>query len=177
MSLPLGPYDLVLADPAWKFSSNSAANPGRNPQRHYACIATADILALPVRAIAARDSLLFLWVTSPFLKIGLDVVEAWGFKYVSSLCWPKQRIGTGYWVRGKHEMVLIGKRGKFPAPKPAMFPTSLIPGTQREHSRKPDWLQDVIDEKLPDARKLELFARQQRPGWKSWGNETEKFGG
>lgn len=170
-----GSISLVLSDPPWKFASNSKAKPGKNAQRHYECMTVQEISLLPVRDIAAKDSLLLLWATAPMLEQALTVMNAWGFRYVSQLVWPKQRIGTGYWVRGKHELLLVGKRGRFPAPRPALFPSSVILGMQREHSRKPDWVQDVVDARLPDVSKLEMFARKQRPGWLAWGNEVGKF--
>jgi len=174
-----GPFDIVVADPPWRFKSNSAARPGKNALSHYDCMTLAEIKALPVREIAAKDALLLLWVTVPFLRLGLEVVDAWGFEYVSELSWSKDRIGTGFWARNRHEPVLICKRGKFPCPKPAPFPDSVIEGQQREHSRKPDRLHEMVDA-VPDwrgLRKLEMFAREQRPGWTAWGNETAKFGG
>lgn len=172
-----GPFDIILADPPWKFTSNSAAKPGKNAMGHYDCMTLADIKALPVREIAAKDSLLLLWVTVPFKRLAEEVVDAWGFTYVSELSWVKDRIGTGFWARNRHEPVLICKRGKFPCPRPAPFPDSVIVGQQREHSRKPDRLHEMIAA-VPDwhgATKLEMFAREQRPGWIAWGNETTKF--
>ncbi len=44
----------------------------------------------------------------------------------------------------------------------------------REHSRKPDGIHERI-ERLVAGPYLELFARQQRPGWTVWGNQTDKF--
>lgn len=166
-------YDIIVADPPWKFASNSAAKPGRNAFRHYECMTLAEVQEH--RPDAAKDALIFMWVTVPHLPSGIAVLSAWGFKYKSSLVWIKDRIGTGYWARNRHELVLIGTRGKFPCPKPAPFPDSVIEGQQRQHSRKPDALQDRIDAIWPDARKMEMFARQQRPGWTAWGNETGKF--
>jgi hypothetical protein len=46
----------------------------------------------------------------------------------------------------------------------------------REHSRKPDEAYALIEAMYPGLPKIELFARQQRPGWDVWGNETGKFG-
>lgn len=177
MPLPPGPYDIILADPPWKFSSNSAKKPGRNPMRHYPCMVDSEIAAMPVRDIAARDSLLLMWTTAPMLERSLDILPAWGFRYVSQLVWVKDRIGTGFWVRNRHEVVLIGKRGKFPCQRPAPFADSVIEGQQREHSRKPDALHRQIGAAWPEARKVELFAREERPGWDVWGNETGKFPG
>ncbi len=168
------PYDLLLADPPWRFNSNSVAKPGRNAMRHYTCMTVAEIAAMPVREISARPSMLYLWATVPHLPGALEVMSCWGFRYVSSLVWAKSRIGTGFWVRNRHELVLIGKRGKYPCPRPA-HGDSIIESAQREHSRKPDRLQSEIDAAYPDARKLELFARQRRPGWDCWGHEADKF--
>lgn len=168
-------YPIILADPPWKFSSNSKAKPGRNAMRHYPCMTDAEICALPVADWAATDALLLMWTTVPMLERSMAIPKAWGFRYVSQLVWVKNRIGTGFWARNRHELVLICKRGKFACPRPAPFADSVITGQQREHSRKPDDLHARIDAAWPDAPKLEMFAREQRPGWDAWGNETGKF--
>lgn len=171
-----GPFEIIVADPPWKFSSNSAAKPGRNAMRHYPCMKDDEIRELPVSDWAAKDALLFMWVTAPMLRRAIEIPEAWGFRYVSELVWTKERIGTGFWVRNRHEPVLIYKRGKFPCPRPAPFSDSVMSGQQREHSRKPDQLQDEIDRIWPKAKKLEMFSRQLRLGWENFGNEVGKFG-
>ncbi|WP_282029468.1 MT-A70 family methyltransferase [Paracoccus marcusii] len=175
MNLPSGPFDLILADPPWRFASNSAAKPGRNARRHYDTMTLDEIAAMPVKDLSARDCLLLMWTTAPLRHRADEIVRAWVFKSVSELTWPKGRIGTGYWARNAHEPCIIAKRGRFPCPKPALFPTSIIPGARREHSRKPEWVQDTLDARLPDARKLELFGRRQRTGWTVWGNDVERF--
>lgn len=169
------PYDIVLADPPWRFASNSAAKPGRNAMRHYPCMSVPEIAALPVADWIARDALLFLWVTVPFLDHGLDVMRAWGFRYVSQLVWVKHKAGTGFWVRNRHEPVLIGRRGRFPCTRPAPFADSVIEAPAREHSRKPEALQDAIEAAWPDSARLEMFARRKRAGWAAWGNQVGKF--
>lgn len=172
-----GPFEVILADPPWRFTSNSEARPGRNARRHYPTMPLVEIIAMPVRAIAAQDALLFLWVTVPFADRGPEVMRAWGFRYVSQVVWIKDRIGTGYWARNRHELLMIGTRGGFACPKPALFPDSVILGGQREHSRKPDVVQNLIDARLGHRRRLELFARARRPGWTAFGNEVGKFEG
>lgn len=175
MMLPAGPFDVILADPPWRFASNSAANPGRNVSRHYPTMTVEEICALPVASIAAPSALLLLWITVPLAHRAEEVVRAWGFRTKSQLVWVKDRIGTGYWARNQHEPLIVATRGRFPCPKPALFPSSVIPGVRREHSRKPEWPQEQIDRRLPDTRRLELFARRPREGWTVWGNETTKF--
>jgi len=171
-----GRYDIIVADPPWHFASNSKAKPGRNARRHYDTMRDDEIRALPVQDMAAKPALLFMWTTAPMLRRSIMIPESWGFRYVSELVRPKDRIGTGYWARNQHESCLIYKRGRFPWPGTAPFSSSLLEGARREHSRKPESLQDAIDRAWPDARKLEMFARRTRPGWDAWGNETTKFG-
>ena len=171
----LGPQDVILADPPWKFASNSEALPGRNPRRHYPCMSVGEIAEMPVAVLAAPSALLLMWVTVPFAAAAHDVMRAWGFRYVSQVVWIKERIGTGYWARNRHELLYIGKRGDFPCPVPVLFPDSVVVGQQREHSRKPDLVHQVIDARLGHMRRCELFARTRRAGWTVWGNQAEKF--
>lgn len=168
-------YDIIFADPPWKFSSNSKKKPGRNAMRHYPCMSDAEISALPVGDLAASEALLFMWTTAPMLERAMKIPVFWGFKYISNFTWPKSRIGTGFWIRNQHEHLLLYKRRSFPCPKPAPFSSSLVDGLTREHSRKPETIQDRVDKIWPSHRKLEMFARRERDGWDVWGNETNKF--
>lgn len=177
MDFPSGPFDIIYADPAWRFASNSDAKPGRNARRHYDCMTLGDIAAMPVLSIAARPAALFLWATVPMLPHALNVMDDWGFRYVSQMVWVKPSIGTGFWCRNRHELLLIGKHGQFPVGRPAPFPDSVIEAPKREHSRKPDQVHTLIEAAFPEARKIELFARTQRPGWTAWGSEVGKFEG
>jgi len=170
------PYDIIVMDPPWKFASNSTARPGRNARRHYPCMTDGEIINLPMGELVGHHALLFMWTTAPMLQRSMLIPPRWAFRYVSNMTWVKERTGTGFWARNRHEHVLIYRRGKFSCPKPAPFPDSVIMGDQREHSRKPEELQDRIDKVWPDAKKLEMFARRARPGWDVWGNETTKYG-
>jgi N6-adenosine-specific RNA methylase IME4 len=173
-----GPYDLILADPPWLFASNSAARPGRNARRHYPCMPVADICALPVSRMAAPSALLLMWITAPLAHRGFEVLQAWGFRYVSQAVWVKDRVGLGHWARSRHELLYIAKRGDFPCPTPALFPDSVIVGQQREHSRKPDAVHRIVDARLGHLRRVELFARARRRGWDvALSNEAEKYEG
>ena len=166
-------YQIVLADPPWKFKVyNEETGSSRAASNHYAVMDTADICRLPVKDFAARDAALYLWTTAPFLQIAFDVMRAWGFPYSTNAVWTKDKLGTGFWFRSQHELVLVGKRGKFRAPAPAYRPPSVISAPRREHSRKPDELYAIIERAYPELPKIELFARHARPGWMAWGHEA-----
>ena len=121
---------------------------------------------------AAPDCVLFLWATAPMLPEALTVMDAWGFAYKSHCVWVKDRIGTGYWFRNKHELLLVGTRGKVPAPAQGEQYTSIIDATLGKHSEKPACFAEMIEEMFPNVPAVELFARGQRLGWEVWGNEA-----
>lgn len=169
-------YSIIVADMPWKFSSNSKAKPGRNAMRHYDCMTDDEISELPIAELSKKDSLLFMWTTSPMLRRSIFIPEKWGFRYVSSFVWVKSRIASGYWVRNRHEPVLLYRRGKFPRPEAkAPFGDSVINFPTREHSRKPPTLIDEITRIWPDEPKLEMFSRETPDGWDVFGNQTGKF--
>lgn len=173
-------YRVILADPPWRFRTWSERGEGKSAQRHYACMDLGALCSLPVERVAADDSALFLWTTWPMIFQAERVIEAWGFRY-SGLAWEwikrnpetnKFSFGGGYGTRKNLEPCLLGRRGK-----PKLLTRSerdFIVAPRREHSRKPDEQYAKI-ERMFDGPYLELFARQRRANWESWGDETEKF--
>jgi N6-adenosine-specific RNA methylase IME4 len=164
--LPQGPFELIYADPPWQFGG---ADSDRAPENHYPTMPSAEIEGLTVPA--AADALLFLWAVSSLLPQALAVLEAWGFDYRTSLVWVKDTIGLGAWVRHRHELLLVGRKGSFPAPDPGDRPNSVIEAARGRHSQKPPCVYELLERMYPRASKLELFARTSRPGWSAWGNQ------
>jgi N6-adenosine-specific RNA methylase IME4/ParB-like chromosome segregation protein Spo0J len=165
-------YAVLYVDPPWHFEVyNEESGSERAAGNHYPTMELAEICALPVAALAADTSALFLWTTAPHLQEAFQVLAAWGFEYKSNAVWVKDKLGLGYYVRNRHELLLIATRGNFPCPQPANRPSSVIEAPRREHSRKPDEAYEMIERMYPDLPRIELFARQARPGWDAWGNE------
>jgi N6-adenosine-specific RNA methylase IME4 len=170
-SMPEARFPVVYADPPWRFGFWSRDTANRMPDEHYATMELPAIKALNVPA--ADNAILFLWATAPMLMEALDVMMTWGFAYKSNIVWAKDRIGTGYWTRNKHEHLLIATRGDIPAPAPGTQWPSVIEAPVRDHSRKPDEAYEIIETYFPTLPKIELFARgPARPGWVVWGNEA-----
>jgi N6-adenosine-specific RNA methylase IME4 len=166
--LPRGLYEVIYADPPWRSPS-----PGSEwaPEQHYPTMETEEIKALPVPV--AADALLFLWVPNALLPGGLEVLEAWGLTYRTNLVWVKPSIGIGFWLRNRHELLLLGRKGDYPLPEEAERPDSVIEAARRRHSQKPEQAYVLIERMCPGATKLELFARgRPRAGWEAWGNEV-----
>jgi len=181
-SMPMMQYGMIMADPAWKFDNWSKKGELKNASAKYDCMPLEDIKALPVNQLAGRDCVLFLWATNPMLREAFEVMDAWGFRFVTAGTWVKTTatgkpfFGTGYWLRSSNEPFLIGVVGNPPTPSPANV-RSVITAPAREHSRKPDEAYAVAERLTPPTamRRADLFSRQSRPGWDSWGNEATKF--
>lgn len=175
-ALPDKRYGVILADPEWRFEPYSReTGMDRAADNHYPTSATEIIAARNVPSIAADDCVLFLWATVPMLPAALQVMQAWGFEYKSHVTWDKIRIGTGYWFRNRHEMLLVGTRGDIPAPAMgSQFPSVIAIG-RSDHSKKPEQFLELIENYFPTLPKIELNRRgPARPGWDAWGNETEE---
>ena len=174
-------YSVILADPPWAFDNWSPQGGSRNAARHYDTMSLAEIRALPVGSLAARDCALFLWCVDPLLDRGFDLLRAWGFRYVSvAFTWAKRtkldrgwHMGSGYTTRSNPETCLLGVTGQMRRRSAAV--RQLIVEPVREHSRKPDRVHDDIVRLYGDVPRCELFARQRRYGWDSWGNELDRF--
>tara|TARA_E500000305_G_C3911388_1_gene183572 strand:- start:166 stop:681 length:516 start_codon:yes stop_codon:yes gene_type:complete len=161
-------YRTIYADPPWNEVGGGKIK--RGADRHYSLMKTADIKALPVQDIADDECWLYMWVTNNYLKDGLDIMEHWGFRYVTNIVWAKTSFGLGYYFRGQHEICLFGVKGKL---KPQVRNEStLILKPKDKHSKKPEEFYEKI-ENVSHAPYIELFARNIRDGWDSWGNEVE----
>lgn len=170
-ALPDARFGVILADPPWRFDPYSdETGMDRAAENHYPTMRTGAIAALEVPA--ADDCVLFLWATAPMLPAALEVMRAWGFEYKSHFVWVKDRLGTGYWTRNKHELLLIGTRGKVPAPAMGDQYESAISAPVGKHSAKPECFREIIEDMFPTLPRVELFAREPRSGWSAWGNEV-----
>jgi N6-adenosine-specific RNA methylase IME4 len=157
--------------------------------RHYDCLSLDEIASLPVREVVAENALLWLWVPGPFLAVGahVAVMRAWRFEPTAfGFTWVKlnrnapelfiQRndlfMGPGLTTRKNCEFVIIGRRGC--PERLAKDVHEVILSRVREHSRKPDEVYSRIERYCAGPR-LELFARESRPNWTTWGNQAAKF--
>jgi N6-adenosine-specific RNA methylase IME4 len=189
--LPRGHFKAILADPPWQFQNlwNTPAGPNRGDAAHYSTMTLAEIMALPVSDLAADDCVLFIWSIWILMPDLFPIIRSWGFKYKScAFDWIKAdasqldmfrddadvQMGLGYWTRANSEPCLLATRGS-PKRLNADVRQGII-APRREHSRKPDEVHGRI-ERLVAGPYLELFARAERPGWTTWGNETTKFNG
>jgi len=166
-TFPIGRFQVIYADPPWSYS-NTGFDEAADAQ--YPTMIVEKICTLPVGDLSTDGSVLFLWVPNPLLEDGLKVLGAWGFQYKTNMAWVKDKArGKGWWLKSKHELLLIGVRSK--SPQPAIRPPSAFEADRGPvHSRKPEKAYEIIEAMYPGS-KIELFSRNNREGWTMWGNE------
>lgn len=175
-----GPYNIIYADPAWKFSNKkTGGSMSSGAASQYDVMTLEDMKALPVQQIAAEDCVLVMWWVGAMPKEALDLVESWGFtiKNKNGFVWEKLTtkgnpfFGLGFWTRAGSESAVIATRGK---PKPASYSVRAVHAFPvGKHSEKPAEFRDLIVQLSGDLPRIELFSRQEVKGWDCWGNQIK----
>lgn len=181
-------YGTLVIDPPWRYRKDGQDRRGkRNPgggslrwaEQQYRTMPITEIRDLPIGEMANKDAHLYLWTTSPrmFGERGdlsispADLMDAWGFEYVSTLVWMKSGpMGMGNYFRIDTEFVLFGVRGHCPIP-PTMRRSNVFTAPKGAHSAKPDVFYRIVETVSP-APRVDVFARKRREGWDAWGDEV-----
>jgi N6-adenosine-specific RNA methylase IME4 len=176
-------YSTVVADPPWEYPdgfvtlSRAAGNTFYQRREYnlpYPSMTLDEIAALPVDDLAGRNARLFLWTTNRWLPSAFEVIDAWQFTYKQTLTWGKPNALSGS-VAPNSEFLLVASRGS-----PGVLsrlPNAVIWHSQtKTHSRKPELFLDLVEQVSPGPY-LEMFARRNRLGWDTWGNECLPLAG
>lgn len=186
-------YRTIVADPPWNVKAGPASgaykvengkqvwnlDPGaKSRDLAYPTMTLSEIAALPVASLAEADAHLYLWATNGYLPHAFDVIRAWGFTYSTTLVWCKTPFGGGglggTW-RITTEYLLFARRGTLSATGQHIgtwfHEKRPYEGGYAKHSKKPASFQDRIEQVSPGPY-LEMFARCQRLGWDTWGDEA-----
>lgn len=138
---------------------------------------TEEIVNLPIANLVNPEGChIYLWVTNNHLQDGLECLKAWGFEYITTVTWFKDKQGLGQYYRGITEHCLFGAtknrlpyristEGKRCQGVTGFYEPKTI------HSRKPEAMRKMIETVSYEPR-IELFAREEFPGWDRWGNEA-----
>ena len=166
MELPKGKYQVIYADPPWKYENSGFE---MSAEKKYPTMTIEQISDLEIGKIADENSILFMWATNPLLENAFKVIKSWGFEYKTNFVWTKQRHTAGFYIYGQHELLLIAVRGSMlPIGEK---PKSIIVGKNDVHSKKPEIVYSIIESMYPKLKYVELFARNAKKGWESWGNQ------
>lgn len=167
-------YQIIYADPPWNvkrgpdWNSNGISRP-----LPYPTMSTREIKELPVKALSATNSHLYLWVINKYIPDAYEIASHWGFKVSCLLTWSKPRhgIGIGGTFVQTTEHMLFCRRGTLTAKK--RIDTTCFEHKRLRHSEKPAMFRDMIVDVSGDLPRIELFARQRHEGWASWGDEVK----
>jgi N6-adenosine-specific RNA methylase IME4 len=157
-------FQVIYADPPWQYSNTGFDG---SAEGQYPTMPTEDICAMPVGDHATSNAVLLMWATWPLLEDALRVIEAWGFEYKTGAPWKKNVHVGGFYFLGITEMLLVGIRGSC---TPEKAPIGFFDYPRTKHSKKPEEFYGLI-ESMYQGPYLEMFARQTRQGWVSFGNE------
>ncbi len=180
-------YRTIVADPPWEITRRIGKGGRRanTTEVPYSMMTVTSIKALPVSELADPDGcVLFLWSTRKNFREGVavDVARAWGFEPCGELIWGLRNPGTGSSsLANDHEPCLIARSGKVAQllsdeslgvyfwKQVYEYGKAGVP--QKVHSAKPPGFLEFV-EQIASGPRLELFAREARLGWDSWGNES-----
>lgn len=195
-------YKIIYADPPWKYGSkelygdkisgykNGQRKRFANIERIYPTLNIRELKKLPIKEIVDKNCVCFMWVTDSHLKEGIELLEAWGFKYktVAFVWLKKYKTGTRVlnfapWTLKSTELCLLGIRGKMSQYKKANNIQQFVEAERTSHSKKPDEVRKRIVDLFGDISRVELFARDngdknlfgenRMDGWDTWGNEVK----
>lgn len=167
---PKGTFGVISLDPPWPYGTEYDPE-GRRAANPYPEMSLEQIAALELPA--DDDCILWLWTTHKFMRHSFALLDGWGFRDVAILTWEKSRMGLGSWLRSQTEFCIMAVRG---SPKIDLTnQTTILHGELREHSRKPDEFYAMVESLCLSGSRLDFFAREARPGWCAFGNDTERF--
>ena len=169
-------FKAIVIDPPW--NERGGGKIVRGAQKHYKLMEPSQIIQTVMQCDhwknVAENAHLYLWVTNNHLPDGLSVMDALGFRYITNICWSKNRIGLGQYFRGKHELCLFGTRGRGIVVRTSdRSISSLIEAPKTGHSRKPNAFYDMVARRS-EGPYLDMFSRQVRSGWTVWGDEVSQ---
>ena len=154
LSIPNSDFSVIYADPPWepKFLNDQSDSSKSNSYT----MKFGDLRKLGIPA--ADDAILLLWSYTSILDKALQLMNAWGFKYRTNIIWDKQQVELGQYVRGQHEMLLIGIKGNFNPPAEDVRVASVYSEESGKQKTKPKWFYEQIEKMFPNEKYLELFA-------------------
>ena len=161
----------IVIDPPWDWGDEGDVDQLGRARPTYGTMPLEEIKHLPVGDLADDDCHLYLWITNRSLPKGFELLDAWGFRYITCLTWCKPSFGMGNYFRGSTEQVLFGVRGSQPLKRKDVGTWFESPRGPKGHSSKPESFFELVESCSPGPH-LEMFSRSSRAGWTAWGAEA-----
>ena len=180
-NLPEQKYNTLVIDPPWQIATMGTRTVVASRRNHnqgpvpYEMLTLEEIKQFPLRNLANDGAHVYLWTTNSMLPVAFEVLEAWGVHYHLTMPLVKKSgvaPCNGY-VAGA-EFCLLGFAGRPMQSFRSVGKLNWLLTSPRphSHSRKPDEFYDLVEEMSPGPY-IDLFGRQRRPNWDSWGDEVK----
>lgn len=163
-----GLFTTIVIDPPWDWGDEGDVNQLGRARPDYATMPVSEIAKLPLGKLSDADAHIYCWVTNRSMPKVFGLLEAWGFRFVTILTWPKKHFGMGNYFRGQTEHVVFGVKGSLQLKRKNAG--TLLPAwdNARKHSAKPGEFLEFVESCSPGPY-LEMFSRSKRHGWVMWG--------
>jgi N6-adenosine-specific RNA methylase IME4 len=164
-------FATIMIDPPWDWGDEGDQDQLGRARPDYATMSKEQLLALPLPDLADDDCHLYLWITNRSLPKGFELMERWGFRYVTAITWAKPHFGMGNYFRGQTEHVLFGVKGSQTLKRKDVGTLFNAARGKGGHSSKPPEFYELVQSCSPGPY-LEMFSRSEREGWKAWGENA-----
>jgi len=161
-------FATIVIDPPWDWGDEGDQDQMGRARPDYATMSKEQLMALPVGALADDDCHLYMWITNRSLPKGFDLIQAWGFRYITAITWAKPSFGMGNYFRGQTEQILFAVKGSQPLKRKDVGTLFTAPRGPNGHSSKPVEFYDLVESCSPGPF-IEMFSRHNREGWTTWG--------
>lgn len=161
-------FATIVIDPPWDWGDEGDQDQLGRARPDYSTMSLSDLLALPVGELADDDCHIYLWITNRSLPKGFQLLERWGFRYITALTWVKPSFGMGNYFRGQTEHVLFGVKGSQMLKRRDVGTVFHAARGPNGHSSKPVEFYELVESCSPGPY-LEMFSRVSRPDWTTWG--------
>jgi N6-adenosine-specific RNA methylase IME4 len=161
-------FATIVIDPPWDWGDEGDQDQMGRARPDYATMSKEQLMALPVGTLADDDCHLYMWITNRSLPKGFDLIQAWGFRYITAITWAKPSFGMGNYFRGQTEQILFAVKGSQPLKRKDVGTLFTAPRGPNGHSSKPVEFYDLVESCSPGPF-LEMFSRHNRDGWTPWG--------
>jgi N6-adenosine-specific RNA methylase IME4 len=164
-------FATIVIDPPWDWGDEGDQDQLGRARPDYATMTKAQLLDLPLPELADDDCHIYLWITNRSLPKGFELLEKWGFRYVTAITWAKPHFGMGNYFRGQTEHVLFGVKGSQALKRKDVGTLFQADRGKGGHSSKPPEFYDLVESCSPGPY-LEMFSRSEKEGWKTWGENA-----
>lgn len=176
-------YGNLMIDPPWpkRKGGRRVVRPNQGRELAYATLGVReifDLLDADVFPLAGEPHNVWLWVVDEFLGVAEERMRERGYRLHARLVWDKGNgVAPAFTVRYSHEYLLWFYKPKLmpvASDQRGKWRTVLSEGS-RQHSRKPNIAYEMVESLYPGLKRLDVFSRETRVGWDSWGDEVGFF--